>query len=128
MKLSKLIEKLHPVQVTGNTDIDISSVEYNSAKVIKDTLFICIKGFKVDGHSFISDAKNKGAAAFIVEDMPSAPIDATLIQVKDSREALALTAAVWFGYPAEKMTMIGLTGTKGKTTTAFMTKKILEEA
>lgn len=128
MKLSKLIEKLHPVQVTGNTDIDISSVEYNSAKVIKDTLFICIKGFKVDGHSFISDAKNKGAAAFIVEDMPSAPVDATLIQVKDSREALALTAAAWFGYPAEKMTMIGLTGTKGKTTTAFMTKKILEEA
>lgn len=128
MKLSKLIEKLNPIQVIGNTDIDISSVEYNSSKVTKDTLFVCVKGFKVDGHTFIADALTKGATAFIVEDIPTTPIDATLIQVKDSREALAFTAAAWFDYPAEKMTMIGLTGTKGKTTTAFMTKKILEEA
>lgn len=128
MKLSKLIEKLRPIQVMGNTDIDISSVEYNSSKVTKGTLFVCIKGFKVDGHTFIADALEKGATAFIVEDIPTTPIAATLIQVKDSREALALTAAAWFDHPAEKMTMIGLTGTKGKTTTAFMTKKILEEA
>lgn len=128
MKLSKLIEKLRPIQVIGNTDIDISSVEYNSSKVTEGTLFVCVKGFKVDGHTFIADAQKKGAAAFIVEDIPTAPIAATLIQVKDSREALALTAAAWFDHPAEKMTMIGLTGTKGKTTTAFMTKKILEEA
>lgn len=128
MKLSKLIEKLHPIQVIGDTDIDISSVEYNSSKVTDGTLFICIKGFQVDGHSFISDALTRGAAAFIVEDMPATSMDATIIQVADSREALAFSAAAWFDHPAEKMTMIGLTGTKGKTTTAFMTKKILEEA
>lgn len=128
MKLSKLIEKLQTVQVIGNTDLDITSVEYNSAKVIENTLFICIKGFQVDGHTFIADALSKGASAFIVEELPVDTSNATFIQVTDSREALAIVAAAWFGYPAEKMTMIGLTGTKGKTTTAFMTKKILEEA
>lgn len=132
MRLSKLIEKLHPIQVTGDTDLAISSVEYNSAKVKEGTLFICIKGFKADGHSFMNDAYAKGAVAFIVEDMPTASShiarNAAVIRVKDSREALALIAAAWFDHPAEKMTMIGLTGTKGKTTTAFMIKKILEEA
>ena len=128
MKLSKLIEKLQPVQIIGDTDLDITSVEYNSAKVIENTLFICIKGFQVDGHTFIADALTKGASAFIVEELPADTTNATFIQVADSREALAIIAAAWFDYPAEKMTMIGLTGTKGKTTTAFMTKKILEEA
>ncbi len=139
MKLKTLIEKCNPIQITGNTDVNITSVEYNSAKVTPGTLFVCIKGFRSDGHQFITDAWTKGAVAFLVEDMPedgilrkagssdagSAPV---FIQVKDTREALALVAAAWFNYPAEKMTMIGLTGTKGKTTTAFMTKQILEEA
>ena len=128
MKLTKLIENLNPIQIIGDTDQEISSVEYNSAKVIENTLFVCIKGFRIDGHTFLSDALEKKAAAFIVEDLPEEPVDATLIQVQDSREALALLAAAWFDYPGEKMTIIGLTGTKGKTTTAFMTKKILEEA
>lgn len=128
MKLETLIEKLHPLQILGDTDIEISSVEYNSKKVTSDTLFVCLKGFKSDGHTYIGDAFQKGAAAFLVETLPTTPIDATIIQVEDTREALALVSGAWFHYPAEKLTVIGLTGTKGKTTTAFMTKKILEEA
>lgn len=128
MKLSELIENISPIQVMGDTDVDISSIEYNSKQVKDKTLFVCLKGFKSDGHNYIGDAFHKGASAFLVETMPTTPIDAAIIQVSDTRNALALAAAAWFGYPAKKLTVIGLTGTKGKTTTAFMMKKILEEA
>lgn len=128
MKLNKLLEHIHPIQVIGDTDLEISAISYNSKQVENQTLFVCLKGFKSDGHTYISDALHKGASAFFVETVPTTPIDATIIQVADTREALALASAAWFDYPAEKMTVIGLTGTKGKTTTAFMTKQILEEA
>ncbi len=128
MKLSKLIEKLNTTKICGNTDICISSVEYNSSKVIQGSLFVCLKGVNADGHKYIPDAIARGAAAILVEDMPSEPLAVTVICVSDTRKALAYISAAWFDYPAEKLTVIGLTGTKGKTTTAFMTKLILEEA
>lgn len=128
MKLSELIEHISPLQVIGDVDVDISSIEYNSKQVTDKTLFVCLKGFKSDGHTYIGDAFHKGASAFLVETLPTAPIDATIIQVTDTRKALALAAAAWFGHPAKKLTVIGLTGTKGKTTTAFMMKQILEES
>lgn len=128
MKLSQLIQKLNITKICGNTDIFISSVEYNSSKVVKGSLFVCLKGFNADGHAYIPDAIARGAAAILVEDMPPEAPSATVICVPDTREALAYVSAAWFDHPAEKLTIIGLTGTKGKTTTAFMTKRILEEA
>lgn len=128
MKLSQLIQKLNITKICGKTDICISSVEYNSSKVVKGSLFVCLKGFNTNGHNYIPDAIARGAAAILVEDMPAEAPSATVICVPDTREALAYVSAAWFDHPAEKLTIIGLTGTKGKTTTAFMTKRILEEA
>lgn len=128
MKLEKLLEKITPIQVIGSLDTDILSVEYDSRKVTSGSLFICIKGFQSDGHTYAQKAISMGAAALIVEDMPTFETTVPIIQVSDSRIALAYIAAAWFQYPAKKMTIIGLTGTKGKTTTAHMVKHILEEA
>ena len=128
MKLSQLIQKLNITKICGSTDIYISSVEYNSSKVVKGSLFVCLKGFNTDGHSYITDVIARGASAILVEDMPTEAISTTVICVPDTREALAYISAAWFDYPAEKLTLIGFTGTKGKTTTALMTKRILEEA
>ena len=90
---------------------------------------MCLKGFQSDGHAYIGKAVEAGAAAVIVEDAEACtPYDITAVKVEDAREALAFVSVKWFGNPAKDMTMIGLTGTKGKTTTAHMIKKILEEA
>ena len=80
-----------------------------------------------DGHTYIEQVAEKGAAAVIVEKDVEAPEGLTVIKVKDTRYALAMTSAAYFGYPAEKLKVIGITGTKGKTTTTYMVKSILEE-
>jgi len=128
MKLKTLLAKLTPVKVTGDTNADILSVEYDSRKVKAGSLFVCIKGFKSDGHQYAETAVDMGAAALIVEDLPEFKTDLPVIQVTDSRIALAYISAAFFDNPAEKMTLIGLTGTKGKTTTAHMVKHVFEEA
>lgn len=128
MKLEKLLEKLDYTLDAGNVDTDIASLEYDSRKVGKGSLFVCLTGFRADGHEYIPAAVQAGAVALVVEREVDAPAGVAVIRVKDSRYALALLSAAWFGYPAEKMTVIGLTGTKGKTTTAHMVKAILEAA
>ena len=128
MNLNKLIADFTEKKVYGDTNIEISAVVYDSRKVVPDSLFVCIKGYSFDGHSYIEKAIEEGATAIVLQDMPEkCDASVTYIQVEDTREALALLAAAWFDYPARKLTMIGLTGTKGKTTTAHMIKKILEE-
>lgn len=126
MKLSTLVERLQYRLVQGSLDTEITSVEYDSRKAAPGGLFVCMTGFNSDGHDFIPMACEKGAAALIVEKDCPVPENTTVIKVDDSRHALALVSAAFFGYPAEKMTVIGLTGTKGKTTTAHMLKSILE--
>lgn len=128
MKLETLLEKLDYTLDAGKVDIDIASLEYDSRKVGEGSLFVCLTGFRADGHEYIPAAVAAGAAALVVEHEVDAPGGITVIRVKDSRYALALLSAAWFGHPAEKMTVIGLTGTKGKTTTAHMVKAILEAA
>lgn len=128
MKLKDLLSKVNCKYVGKELNPEITSVAYDSRKVEPGSLFVCIKGFETDGHKYIGKAAEAGAAAVIVEDIPPFEVDAAVIQVEDSRKALAYISAAWFGYPAEQMTMIGLTGTKGKTTTAHMIKGILEEA
>ena len=128
MKLNKLLDQLDYTLDAGSTDTEISSLEYDSRKVGPGSLFVCLTGFRADGHAYTPAAVEAGAAALVVEREVSAPEGITVIRVKDSRYALALLSAAWFGHPARKMTVIGLTGTKGKTTTAHMVKAILEAA
>lgn len=128
MKLIELLEKIDCIRIEGDLETEIASIEYDSRKVKENTLFVCLKGFQSDGHDYAQMAVEKGAAALLVEDLPKFTTDAAVIQVSDTRKALALLAAAWFHYPAKRLTVIGLTGTKGKTTTSFMMKKILEQA
>ena len=129
MILKQLLENVDALLVNGDDTREITSVVYDSRKVTPGSLFVCMRGFESDGHQYALSAAEKGAAAIVVEDLPPfEPENATVIQVSDSRVALAHIAASWFGNPADDMTIIGLTGTKGKTTTSFMLKKILEQS
>ena len=128
MKLETLLKKLDYILDAGDLNAEIASLEYDSRKVGRGGLFVCLTGFRADGHEYIPAALEAGAVALVVEREVSVPQGVTVIRVTDSRYALALLSAAWFDHPAEKMTVIGLTGTKGKTTTAHMVKSILEAA
>jgi UDP-N-acetylmuramoyl-L-alanyl-D-glutamate--2,6-diaminopimelate ligase len=142
MKLLEILEKLdYQVLREGaaGLETEITGIVLDSRKAEPGCLFTCIKGAVVDGHKFAADVAKAGAAAIIVEDEISLPETGTaadaataaaagpvIVKVPDSRYALACMSAAWFGHPAEKLTTIGITGTKGKTTTTYMVKAILE--
>lgn len=127
MKCYELFEKLDYSCVCGDMDTEITAVINDSRKIVPGCLFICIKGASFDGHDFAQQAVEKGAAALLVsEDL--AVTGATVIKVPDTRRAMALVSAAWFGYPARDLTTIAITGTKGKTTTSYMIKSMLEAA
>lgn len=128
MKLADLLKKLKYTCVKGTADVDITTVAYDSRRVERGSLFICIKGAVADGHRFAEVAVNKGASALVVEDDVTVPENVTVIRVEDSRYALACIAAEYFGNPADKLKVIGITGTKGKTTTTYLVKSILDSA
>ena len=128
MKLSSLIEKLDYELYSGSVDCDITTLTYDSRKVEEGSLFVCISGAVRDAHDFILDVIEKGAKAIIIEKDVEKVEGVTFIKVANSREALAITSAAYFGHPAEKLKTIGITGTKGKTTTTYMVKSILEKA
>lgn len=128
MKLADLLKKLKYTCVKGTVDVDITTVIYDSRKVESGSLFICIKGAAADGHKFAEMAVNKGASALVVEDDVTVPENVTVIRVEDSRYALACISAEYFGNPADKLKVIGITGTKGKTTTTYLVKSILDSA
>ena len=129
MKLKELLSPVKYELIKGSLEQEISGIVYDSRKVQEGSLFVCLKGFQSDGHQYIGNAVEAKASAVIVEDTDYCKdYDITFIRVQDAREALALLSAKWFGNPAQSMTMIGLTGTKGKTTTAHMIKKVLETA
>lgn len=128
IQLKRLLENLEYDCIQGNEDITVDSVIYDSRKVIPQSLFVCIKGTAVDGHKFADEVVKKGAAVLVVEDFIQVPEDVTVIKVKDTRYALAVLSAAYFDYPAKKLKTIGITGTKGKTTTTYMVKSILEHS
>ena len=131
MKLQKLCEKVEYDCLQGSMDVEIKDVIYDSRKLEKDTVFVCMIGAKTDGHNYIPDAVTKEAAAIVVEkeiDLSKIPDSITVIRVKAARKALAYMSAAYFGYPAKELVTIGLTGTKGKTTTTYMIKGVLEQA
>ena len=126
MRLDKLLERLEYEVVQGSDGIEITTLINDSRKVEEGSVFVCISGAVSDGHKYIPDVAAKGAAAVVVEREVEAPENVTVIRVADTRYALALMSAAYFDYPAEKMKVIGITGTKGKTTTTYMIKSILD--
>ena len=114
--------------IQGSVDIPISHLLYDSRNACPDGVFVCISGAVMDGHSFIQDVVMKGVTAVIVEKDVKAPAHVTVIRVENTRSALAYMSAAYFGYPAEELKTIGITGTKGKTTTTYMVRSILENS
>ncbi|MEE1197495.1 MAG: UDP-N-acetylmuramoyl-L-alanyl-D-glutamate--2,6-diaminopimelate ligase [Lachnospiraceae bacterium] len=128
MRLTALLERVNYKCIQGNVDCEVKDVIYDSRKVSEGSLFICIRGAVVDGHTFAQDVAEKGASVIVAEEPVEVPEQVTVILVEDTRYAMALISAAYFGYPAEKLKVIGITGTKGKTTTTYMVKSILENA
>ncbi|QTA82089.1 UDP-N-acetylmuramoyl-L-alanyl-D-glutamate--2,6-diaminopimelate ligase [Desulfonema limicola] len=134
MKLSHLIKTISVKNINGASagsffnasDINISSIHYNSQEVLPGGLFIAIPGFKSDGHDYIDDALNRGAAAVLVQK----PVkkDAVVIEVDNTRKVMGIISAQFYGNPSEHIVLIGITGTNGKTTTSFLIEKILVSA
>ncbi len=126
MKLSSLLEELEYTFLSGEQEKEISTLVYDSRKVEKDSIFVCISGSVRDAHDFIPEVIEKGATVIVVE-REVEPVDGvTFIRVENSRKALAYLSAAYFGHPAKRLKTIGITGTKGKTTTTYMVKSILE--
>lgn len=127
-EVKQLFERIEYDLIQGELDGTVTDIIYDSRKVQKDCLFVCIKGSAADGHQFAAEAAEQGASVLVVSEDVSVPADTTVIKVKDTRYALALLSAAYFDYPAETLKVIGITGTKGKTTTTYMVKSILEGA
>lgn len=127
MKLRELLSGLRDYDVTGDENTEITSIAYDSRKVREGALFVCIEGFVSDGHSYISQALEYKAAAIMVQKDISVK-GAAVVKTSDTRKGLATVSANFFGNPSKKLKMIGVTGTKGKTTATFMINSIFEKA
>lgn len=125
MKLQQLLKCLHPIIPFKGEDPEITSIENDNRKVQNGSLFICIKGYTVDGHDFASSAVKNGAAAVLAE--RPLDIDVPVVVVKDTNRAMAVLADAFFGQPTQQLRLIGITGTNGKTTTSHLIEKILAD-
>ncbi len=128
MKLTKLLEGMEYTLLQGSADTEVTGVANDSRKVTEGSLFLCIRGAVVDGHTYAADVAAKGASVLVVEEPVEVPENVTVVQVASTRYAMAMIAAAWYDHPASKLKVIGITGTKGKTTTTYMVKSILEGA
>jgi UDP-N-acetylmuramoyl-L-alanyl-D-glutamate--2,6-diaminopimelate ligase len=126
MQLKELVKQLPVVRVEGSLDREFAGITYDSRRVTPGMVFVAIPGAQVDGHDFITTAIDRGAAAIICERNGFSSPRATKIKVSDARDALARAAATFFHHPSTKLQVIGVTGTNGKTTVAFMVKQMLE--
>ena len=128
MNLDKLLQNIKIISVSGNTDIDVTAVQFDSRKATANSLFVATCGSSVDGHDFINMAIQNGASAVICEKMPNEKSpNITYIQVENSSEALGKLASAWFDFPSSKLTLVGVTGTNGKTTIATLLYKLFGE-
>ena len=126
--LQQLLEGIEYRLFQGTLDRVVTELVYDSRKLTKGCLFVCVKGAVKDGHEFAGEAADQGAAAIVAEREISVREDVTVILTKDTRFALALLSAAYFDHPARRLKVVGITGTKGKTTTTYMVKSILEGA
>ena len=133
MKLKEILTGINDLKAKGNLDIDVNKITSDSRSVESGDMFVAIKGFDVDGHKFVKSAIDNGAKVVLInEDMAKDMLqyitpNVTLITAKNTREAIAICACNFYQNPSRKVKLIGVTGTKGKTTTTFMIKRILEK-
>lgn len=122
MKLSDVIKKVSPVETRGNLDMEITGVATDSRKVAPGNLFVAVKGTQTDGHAYISMALEKGAAAVMICEQPSTPLpeEVAVIRVDDTEDAVGKVATQFCGDPTERLKLVGVTGTNGKTTIATL--------
>lgn len=131
MKLSRICQEVEYRLLQGGMDVQVRDIVYDSRKIAKETMFVCMVGAVADGHHYIAEAVAKGASVIVVEREEEAeqiPEAVTVLQVQNARRTLAFMSAALFDYPARKLITIGVTGTKGKTTTTYMMKNVLEMA
>lgn len=131
MKLRKICEEIEYTLLQGSLETEVRDIIYDSRKIAPETMFVCMVGAVTDGHKYIPDAVEKEASVIVLEkeeETAQIPENITVLKVASARLALALMSAALFDHPARKLVTIGLTGTKGKTTTTYMIKKVLEMA
>lgn len=128
MTLQQLVNQLSFTLIQGNLNTSISEIVYDSRKATKDCVFVCLQGANLDSHDYIEDVVAAGASAIIIDRNCTLPADVTCIMVDNSRNALAYMSAAFYDHPASKLITIGLTGTKGKTTSSYMIQSILEKS
>ena len=121
MKLNELLKTVQPVQVIGNTDIEITGVDIDSRRVETGHLFMAMRGTQTDGHAYIPAAIRNGACAIVCEELPTETQEGiAYVVVKDSEDATGRIATLFYGDPTSRLELVGVTGTNGKTTTATL--------
>ncbi len=120
MRLKDIIKNIEALEIVGNPDIKITTLEQDSRKVVPGSLFVAVRGYQSDGHAYIGKAVESGAVAVICEETGSPADGVTYIKVANSRKALALAADAYFGHPSGQLKLVGITGTNGKTTTVTL--------
>lgn len=132
MKLSEILKGIEELEVRGDLEIDVPSIAYDSRKVENGGMFVAIVGFKMDGHNYIESAIQSGAKVIAMQegsyDAGMIPEGITVVFSKDTRKLLPMIACNFYGNPTRELKVVGVTGTKGKTTTTYMIKSILEHA
>ncbi|MBR4154284.1 MAG: UDP-N-acetylmuramoyl-L-alanyl-D-glutamate--2,6-diaminopimelate ligase, partial [Paludibacteraceae bacterium] len=119
MQLSEILKNVDLVEAVS-ADIEVKSIEFDSRKVVPGSMFVATRGTAVDGHDYIDKAIEAGASVIVCEEMPKTQSDVIYIKVKDSAEALGRMASNFYGRPSEQLTLVGVTGTNGKTTIATL--------
>lgn len=128
MRLKSLLQGLDYELIQGSIDTEVNNVNFNSKEIADGDMFICIKGYTSDGHKYVDSAINNGAKVILCQDNINVSSNITVIKVLDTRYAMAIVSSAYFDNPSKKLKVIGVTGTKGKTTTAYMIKAMLEAA
>jgi UDP-N-acetylmuramoyl-L-alanyl-D-glutamate--2,6-diaminopimelate ligase len=126
--LAKLIRSLDVIESRGTMELDITDISYHSHRVTEGTLFVAIPGAQHDGRHFIEESMRQGARAVIVQEVPPSSVDIPWVVVKDARKALAQISAEFFSHPSREITLVGITGTNGKTTTSYLIESIIRAA
>jgi len=129
MQIKDLIYKVSLISVSGRTDVDVTAICFDSRKVENGSMFIAVKGLSSDGHSYINDVIKKGATAVVCEELPvlDEQTDCTIIQVKNTSEALGIIASNFYDKPSSKLKLVGITGTNGKTTTVTLLHRLFRK-